>query len=463
MELRRQLGIVNINRLLHVEPLDTDDETGEAGEEARPSVLDAENNKVEDIRAPCDETDFCSEQVRLCDEILNEIIDNVINECSSDISPVKPPSSVVRRKKPKLKHQLSQDLSVAPDTGWSATAKVAILVTVICCCANVVFLELLVSKDSGIGNLVTFAQFLLISIEGFVFTTKCGTVSPQVPFSAWLVLVIMYFLVSVTNNYALSFNIPMPLHMIFRAGGLLVNMLMGIFIMGKTYNRIKYVSILMISSGIFLCTVMSATNRVSIKTGKVIFYNETESEEHDLIDDFDFEEIRQLVCGVLLLTFALILSTRMGIYQEDLFTTYGKHAKEALFYTHALPLPFFLLLSPDILHHWNVCLASSPVLIPIIGVSAPIMVLHLLANACLQYACIFSVFVLTTECTSLTASLVLTVRKFISVLFSIWYFQNPFTGPHWVGTGLVFSGVLLFSDIPGYIKKERIRTWKKQS
>ena len=459
MELRRQLGIVNINRLLHVEPPDTDDE---AIEETRPGVLDAENNRVEEISEPCDERNFGSEAVRICDEILKEIFESVLNECSSEISPVKTPSSVVRRKKPKLKHQLSQDLSVAPDTGWSATAKVAILVTVMSCCANVVFLELLVSKDSGIGNLVTFAQFLLISIEGFLFTTKCGTVSPKVPFSAWLVLVIMYFLVNVTNNYALSYNIPMPLHMIFRAGGLLVNMLMGIFIMGKTYNRIKYVSVVMISVGIFLCTVMSATNRVSIKTGKVIFYNETETEEHVLVDDYDYEELRQMVCGVVLLTFALILSTRMGIYQEDLFTTYGKHAKEALFYTHALPLPFFLLLSPDILHHWNVCLASPPAIVPIIGVSAPIMVLHLLANICLQYVCIFSVFVLTTECTSLTASLVLTVRKFISVIFSIWYFQNPFTGTHWIGTGLVFVGVLLFSDIPGYMKKKRISTLKKQ-
>ena len=27
----------------------------------------------------------------------------------------------------------------------------------------------------------------------------------------------MYFVVSVTNNYALNFNISMPLHMIFRA------------------------------------------------------------------------------------------------------------------------------------------------------------------------------------------------------------------------------------------------------
>lgn len=36
--------------------------------------------------------------------------------------------------------------------------------------------------------------------------------------------------------------------------------------------------------------------------------------------------------GISLLTFALFASARCGIYQEVLFTTYGKHAKEALFY-----------------------------------------------------------------------------------------------------------------------------------
>ena len=451
MEMKRQTGRVNIKDLL------SDSLSEHVNNEIR-GIQDVCSCRVESVE-DCDESKRSAYEI--CDQILQEIIESTLNEVSSGLSPVKP---VIVRKRPKLRHQLSQDLSVAPDTGWSRSAKLAILVTVLACCANVVFLELLVSKDASIGNLVTFAQFLLISIEGFILTTKCGTISPQVPFSAWIILVIMYFFVNVINNYALSFNIPMPLHMIFRAGGLLVNMLMGIFIMNKTYDRVKYVSVIMISLGIFLCTVMSATNRVSIKTGKVIFYNESESSDntvHDVVDDYDWEEVRQMVCGVFLLTIALVLSTRMGIYQEDLFTTYGKHAKEALFYTHALPLPFFLLLSSDIGHHWSICVSSTPVTIPLISVTVPIMVLHLTANVFLQYICIFSVFVLTTECTSLTASLVLTVRKFISVLFSIWYFQNPFTSLHWVGTGLVFGGILLFSDIPGYMKKQKYGLKKK--
>lgn len=43
-------------------------------------------------------------------------------------------------------------------------------------------------------------------------------------------MVLMFFIVSVTNNYALSFNIALPLHMIFRAGSLLANMILGIML-----------------------------------------------------------------------------------------------------------------------------------------------------------------------------------------------------------------------------------------
>ena len=124
------------------------------------------------------------EEVTICAGILDDIIDSVVHEASS-IVPAPVPSPVKRRRAT-LRHQLSQDLSVAPDTGWSAAAKLAVATTVLACCANVVFLELLVSKDPGIGNLVTFSQFLVIAVEGFIFTTKLGTVGPVVP--CWVIL-----------------------------------------------------------------------------------------------------------------------------------------------------------------------------------------------------------------------------------------------------------------------------------
>ena len=49
------------------------------------------------------------------------------------------------------------------------------------------------------------------------------------------------------------------------------------------------------------------------------------------------------------------------------------------------------------------------------------MLFHLACNVLTQYLCISAVFVLTSECASLTVTLVVTLRKFISLLFSIWY------------------------------------------
>jgi len=322
-------------------------------------------------------------------------------------------------------------------------AQLAILMVLVGCCCNVIFLELLVQQDPGIGNLVTFSQFLIIAIEGFIFTTKCGTVPPKVPFSAWVILVVMYFLVSVSNNYALNFHIPMPLHMIFRAGSLMANMMMGILLLGKRYTPLKYLSVLMITAGIIICTYSSATGKIKTK-------ETTENEE----DSTEVEDQFWLVVGISLLTFALFMSARMGIYQEVTYSKYGKHPKEALFYTHALPLPGFLLLAPDIIKHWNIVMASNS--FNILGMfNMPSMLLYLLGNILTQYLCISAVFVLTTECASLTVTLVVTLRKFLSLLFSIWYFANPFTALHWLGTILVFGGTILFSDIPGLLRAQR--------
>lgn len=41
--------------------------------------------------------------------------------------------------------------------------------------------------------------------------------------------------------------------------------------------------------------------------------------------------------GIAMLTFALLMSARMGIFQETLYKQYGKHSKEALFYNVSVP------------------------------------------------------------------------------------------------------------------------------
>ena len=62
-------------------------------------------------------------------------------------------------------------------------------------------------------------------------------------------------------------------------------------------------------------------------------------------------------------------------------------------------------------------------------------------------------FFLTSQCQSLTVTLIVTLRKFVSLVISILYFQNPFTSYHWIGAVMVFFGTFLFSDVIGKVKE----------
>ncbi|TDH09439.1 hypothetical protein EPR50_G00086920 [Perca flavescens] len=278
----------------------------------------------------------------------------------------------------------------------------AIVLVFVGCCSNVVSLELLVRQFPGCGNIVTFAQFVFIALEGFIFETNFGRKKPAIPLRNYVIMVTMFFTVSVINNYALNFNIAMPLHMIFRSGSLIANMILGIIILKKRYSASKYLSVALISAGIFICTIMSARQ---MNVG------------NDGSEEQGFYALMHWLIGIGMLTFALLMSARMGIFQETLYKQYGKHSKEALFYNHCLPLPGFLLLSTNIYNHCVYFSHSTPTVVPVVGLTVPIMWLYLLINVITH------------------------------LIFSIMYFQNPFTTWHWVGTAVVFLGTLLYTEV----------------
>ncbi|XP_036283279.1 UDP-xylose and UDP-N-acetylglucosamine transporter isoform X2 [Pipistrellus kuhlii] len=249
------------------------------------------------------------------------------------------------------------------------------------CCSNVIFLELLVRKHPGCGNIVTFAQFFFIAVEGFLFEVNFGRKQPAIPIR---------------------------------------------------YSIFKYASIALVSVGIFICTYMSAKQVTS---------------HSSLSENEGFQAFTWWLLGIGALSFALLMSARMGIFQETLYKQFGKHSKEALFYNHALPLPGFIFLASDIYDHAVLFNKSELYEVPVVGVAMPIMWFYLLMNVITQYVCIRGVFILTTECTSLTVTLVVTLRKFVSLIVSILYFQNPFTVWHWLGTLFVFIGTLMYTEV----------------
>merc|ERR1712072_978687 len=69
-------------------------------------------------------------------------------------------------------------------------------------------------------------------------------------------------------------------------------------------------------------------------------------------------------------------------------------------------------------------------------------------NLCTQAMCIKGVFYLSANYSPLTVNLTLSVRKFCSVLFSIYWFSNPFSTKHVVAALLIFGGVFLYFARP---------------
>ncbi|OWF51647.1 UDP-xylose and UDP-N-acetylglucosamine transporter [Mizuhopecten yessoensis] len=283
----------------------------------------------------------------------------------------------------------------------------------------------------GSGNIITFSQFLFIALEGLIFTSKFGTQKTAIPLKQYIYMVSFFFVVQVLNNYAFSFNISMPLQMIFRAGSLIASLSLGVLLKGRKYTRGKYVSVVLITLGIIGCTIASSQVKQSMPS---------ENGGGDLIG------YTMWTAGLCLLTLALFLSAGMGLFQETVYTKYGKHPREALFFNHALPLPGFLLLMNDIQDHATLFSQTEPLEL-LSGIAVPRMWFFLAANVLTQYVCIRSVFVLTTECKALTVTLVVTLRKFVSLMFSIWYFENEFTPTHWMGSMCVFVGTLMFTEI----------------
>ena len=78
------------------------------------------------------------------------------------------------------------------------------------------------------------------------------------PLKYYALQVAIFFVVSTLNNIVFGFNIPMPLHIIFRSGSLLVNMLMGVLLLSKRYGWPEYTGVVLTTLGVIIATLESA-------------------------------------------------------------------------------------------------------------------------------------------------------------------------------------------------------------
>ncbi|KAI8370347.1 UAA transporter [Radiomyces spectabilis] len=303
------------------------------------------------------------------------------------------------------------------------------------------------------SHLVTFGQFVFVAVEGLRHQLTWTRYGPRlkptvVPLSRWLFLVVLFFLVSVLNNLALGYHISVPLHIIFRSGGLIINMAMGALILKKRYSFEQIAGVLFVTIGVIWSTIDNSTPKNEETTGST----------------------SEFLTGIALLVIAMVLSAGMGLYQEVTYKKYGKQWREGLFYTHFLALPFFLLFYNDLIKQASVYSRSTATPLPHIirqvpgfgsvleslplppniqtalaSYRIPKLWGYLLLNVLTQYVCIAGVNRMTAVATSLTLNLVLNLRKFTSLLISIVVFDNEFGIGAKIGTALVIFGTLIYT------------------
>ncbi|KAJ2259753.1 hypothetical protein GGI01_003443 [Coemansia sp. RSA 376] len=257
-----------------------------------------------------------------------------------------------------------------------------------------------------------------------------------------MVMVGLYFCVSILNNLALGFQISIPLHIVFRSSGLIANMACGYFVAAKRYPAQQVVAVLMVSAGVVIATLASITNDAPVDDGGVLWYGVHES-----------------VIGIALLTLGVVLAAMLGLYQEFTYRTYGKHWKEGLFYNHALALPMFLLFRGDIASQARALSMSRPVALdalPLVGAclgscvrmaAVPALWFSLAANVMSQLVCVSGVHRMTSMSSSLSLNVVLNLRKLVSLVLSVLLFKNPVTRGMLFGCALVFLGTFAYSQV----------------
>lgn len=200
------------------------------------------------------------------------------------------------------------------------------------CCSNVLTLESIVTKCPNSGQLITFVQFLFVSIEGFIYFfdptlsswKRLYLCSPHIPLHQWIVPVGLFFAVSVLNNYVWVCNISVPIHIIIRSGGTVATMAVGV-VVGKRYTTRQIIAVILLTVGVIMATLSQNKPKkgsMNVKDNSIV--------------------------GVSMLIGAAVLGAIQGLVTEKTYQKYGRHWRENLFYTHFMSLVLFVPLHGQI-------------------------------------------------------------------------------------------------------------------
>lgn len=159
-------------------------------------------------------------------------------------------------------------------------------------------------------------------------------------------------------------------------------------------------------------------------------------------------DMQSFVTGLTILFVAQVLSAFLGIRTQALYAKYGPQWQENMFYSHLFSLPFFMLTPSKIIEPLARMSKSKAMDISygqVANLELPREIVLLLSNAGTQLFCILGVNRLGAVTTALGLTIVLNIRKLVSLFLSTWLFGNKLPFFVWVGAALVFAGGAVYA------------------
>ncbi|GJD09867.1 UDP-xylose and UDP-N-acetylglucosamine transporter [Galdieria sulphuraria] len=120
-------------------------------------------------------------------------------------------------------------------------------------------LEILLNKDSGLGDWITFLQ---VSTVVLLSLRKRFRWRRKIPLAATLFCSFLYYMSSSLNTWSLQYGISVPLYIVFRSSSLLTTFLCSLVFQRKPVYFWETLFVLFTSCGLFLVSWAAGANSV---------------------------------------------------------------------------------------------------------------------------------------------------------------------------------------------------------
>ena len=282
------------------------------------------------------------------------------------------------------------------------------------------------SESTDWIDIMTTLFTIFMSIYG-LWSLGTKFLNRQISWPYHLVLGLCSLLSTVSKNNADTYAIDMTLKYVFKQGGLPITLVIAYLFFQKRYHLRQILGVIIIAIGVFFCTM-----------GSINATSSTQAENSDTLS---------MCKGIAHLLFSLVCASLLGLFQEISFEKFGDHIMEVLFYTNLFQLPFFLGWYWHKLFMIPHLISNSPeiTVIPVVGVNVTMCGFLLFVCVFAQIFGKIAITKLNNESNTLTTEVVSTVRKFLSIIVSIFWLGNPFTFCTGLGIVFLFVGCVMFS------------------